>query len=111
MVGRASRLAAMLFLLAAPSAVSASEPVAIVLSVAASGTSVRALEMIGRGRVFELGANGRLVLGFFRSCLHEEITGGRVTVGALESQVEGGRVARRRVECNGRGPDQISAGR
>ena len=102
MVGRASRVAATLFLLAAPGVVSAVEPVAIVQSVEASGTSVRAMELIERGRVFELGAKGRLVLGYFRSCLHEEITGGRVTVGVRESRVEGGRVARRRVECDGR---------
>ena len=75
MVERASRVAATLFLVAAPGVVSAVEPVAIVQSVEASGTSVRAMELIERGRVFELGAKGRLVLGYFRSCLHEEITG------------------------------------
>ncbi len=102
MVEKYSKLAVTLLALAAPGAVLAAEPVAIVQSVEASGTSVRAMELIERGRVFELGAKGRLVLGYFRSCLHEEITGGRVTVGVRESRVEGGRVARRRVECDGR---------
>ncbi len=54
MAGRASRVATMLFLLAAPGEVSASKPVAIVQSVKAADTSVRAMEMIERGRVFEL---------------------------------------------------------
>ncbi len=105
MVGNASRLSIMLFLAAMPRAVSAFEPVAIVQAVGASHTSVRKMEMIARGRVFDLGVDGRLVLGYLRSCIHEEITGGHVTVGAEQSRVEGGRVLRRRVECDGRALD------
>ncbi len=99
MVGRSWKLAVMLFALAAPGVVSATQLVAIVHSVEVPDSSVGALEMIERGRVFELGSDGRLVLGYFRSCIREEITGGRVTVGSGRSQVDGGRVARRRVEC------------
>ena len=101
MVIKSSRLAMILLLVGPTVAVSAAEPAAIIQSVQGSGTSLEAMEIIERGRVFDLGADGRLVLGYLRSCIHEEITGGRVTVGARRSVVEGGRISRRRVECDG----------
>jgi hypothetical protein len=45
-------------------------------------------------------ANGqRIVLGYLSSCLVEAITGGEVTVGVERSEVVGGIVQRRKVEC------------
>lgn len=101
MVARASGIVAALILLAAPGAALAGEPVAIVQSIEASGAHVSAMQLVEPGQVFDLGRRERLVLGYFESCMHEEITGGRVTVGLGRSTVENGRVRRRRVECDG----------
>ena len=49
-----------------------------------------------------------LVLSYLKSCQHETITGGIVRVGADKSDVEGGKVVRTKVACNG-GKMQLAA--
>ena len=79
----------------------AGEPVAIVEDIQAAGSKVQFMDYLELGQVVELGAGGQLVLGYLRSCQQESISGGRVTVGREQSQVEGGQVARELVECDG----------
>jgi len=76
-------------------------PAAIVEDVAGQGVAVQFMDYVQPGRVIRLGAEGRLVLGYLRSCLRETIAGGTVTVGEHRSRVDGGRVTRERVECDG----------
>ncbi len=83
-------------------------PVAVVEEVGADVTGVALFEVVQSGAVIELGASGRLVLGYLAGCQREEISGGRVTVGKGRSDVQGGRVRRETVECDG-GSLQLAA--
>jgi hypothetical protein len=88
------------FLLASSPALAAG-PVAIIEDIAAAKAGVETFQYVDAGRVIDLGQMGRLVIGYLRSCLRERILGGKVTVGTERSRVEGGTVARQRVECDG----------
>lgn len=79
----------------------ASGPVAIVEDIAADHAGIGPFEYVDAGRIIDLGAAGRLVIGYLKSCVRETVTGGRVTVEAEKSRIEGGTVARERVECDG----------
>lgn len=79
----------------------AQELTAIVESVDPPRADVGALDLLAEGTVIELKAGEQLVLGYLISCAHEEITGGKVTIGAAASTVEGGEVARGQVACDG----------
>ena len=94
-------LGCVLTLLLASVGALAGEPVAIVEDIEAAGAKIQFMDYLGVGRVVELGASGRLEQGYLLSCQHETISGGRVTVGRQRSQVEGGRVERELVECDG----------
>ncbi|MEE8445826.1 MAG: hypothetical protein V3S44_10780, partial [Alphaproteobacteria bacterium] len=96
---RACALGAIIFLVAG--AATAAEPVAIVEDVAATGVKVRFLDYLERGRRIDLGAKGRIVIGYLNSCLREEIVGGEIVIGAEQSTVVAGSVRRARVECDG----------
>lgn len=76
-------------------------PAALVEEVSQATPGVRVLDYVSPGQVVDLGSNGRLTLGYLASCVHEQISGGRVTVGATESQVSNGKVERRKTPCDG----------
>jgi hypothetical protein len=79
----------------------AGEPVAIVEDVSMSGAGVAFMDYLEAGQTIALGGNGRITIGYLRSCMREIVTGGTVTVGDEQSQVDGGEVVRERVECDG----------
>ena len=83
---------------------------AIVESVSPGREDVRAFDLLAEGTVIELKAGEKLVLGYMDSCAHEEITGGRITIGAAESAVEGGEVKRTVTPCNGSVDPDSAAG-
>ena len=82
-------------------AAQAQDLTAIVESIDPPREDVRAFDLLAQGTVIELRQGDTLMLGYMASCMHEEITGGRVTVGADQSAVEGGSVKRDAVSCNG----------
>ena len=94
-------LAALAALCVLPVPALASGPVAIVEDIAADHAGIGPFEYVDAGRVIDLGAAGRLVIGYLKSCVRETVTGGRVTVEAEKSRIEGGTVARELVECDG----------
>ena len=59
------------------------------------------MEYVGAGEVIKLEPSDVLVLSYLKSCEHETITGGTVRVGLEKSEVEGGKVVRSKVPCNG----------
>ncbi len=85
----------------APASGWAAEPVAIVEDVSFEKAGVNFMDYLDAGRVIELPPGESLTLGYLKSCWRETITGGRVTVGARQSAVKGGRVQREKVECDG----------
>ncbi len=71
------------------------------------------MDYVGTGQVIKLEPSDVLVLSYLKSCEHETITGGTVRVGSDKSDVEGGKIVRAKVPCNGRNmkltPQQANA--
>lgn len=105
-----SGLIAGMLALAAASSAAAEGLSAIVESVSPAREDVRAFDVLAEGTVIELKPGETLVLGYMDSCAHEEISGGKVTIGAGESAVEGGAVKRTIVPCNGSVDPDSAAG-
>ena len=76
-------------------------PTALVEDVSSATADIAFMDYVGPGQVITLGASDVLVLGYLKSCEHETITGGTVTVGSERSTVQGGQVVRNKVACNG----------
>lgn len=74
-------------------------PVAIVEDASGPGIMVQPMELLEEGAVIELPDGGTVVLGYLASCLREHINGGKVIVGADQSDIEGGQVTRETVAC------------
>lgn len=100
---RDAALAAFLSCLAVTNASHAAAPVAIVQEITAPDTGLEFMAYAREGDTVELGRDGRLVLGYFESCIEETVTGGLVTIGVRQSSVAGGAVNRRPVSCDGGG--------
>ncbi len=81
----------------------AQEDVAVVEEVSPGIGDLRRFDLIAAGRSAELGHDGRIVLGYLKSCWQDSIAGGRAIVEPLKSLVEGGALTRRRVECDAAG--------
>jgi hypothetical protein len=76
-------------------------PIAIVEDVKSTTADVEFMDYVGNGQVIRLGAGDVLVLSYLKSCAHETITGGTVTVGMDKSEVRDGQVVRTKVPCDG----------
>jgi hypothetical protein len=76
-------------------------PIAIVEDVKSATADVEFMDYVGSGQVIRLGARDVLVLSYLKSCEHETITGGTVTVGMAKSDVRDGQVVRTKVPCDG----------
>src|SRR5262245_34940119 len=76
-------------------------PTALVEDVTSATAGVEFMDYVGGGQVIELAPADVLVLSYLKSCEHETITGGTVTVGAERSTVQGGRIVRAKVACDG----------
>ena len=77
-------------------------PVALVEDVKSASADVEFMDYVGTGQVIKLAPGDVLVLSYLKSCEHETITGGTVHIGSDKSDVEGGRIVRTKVPCNGR---------
>src|SRR5689334_8116787 len=86
---------------AVPAVVHAADPVALIEDVKGPASDVEALDYVLAGKVIRLPAGTVLTIGYFHSCTHEVVNGGTVTIGTESSRVEGGKVERSRVECDG----------
>jgi hypothetical protein len=83
-------------------------PTALVEDVKSASADVEFMDYVGAGQVIKLRPSDVLVLSYLKSCEHEVITGGTVTVGTDHSEVDGGKVARTKVACDG-GKVQLSS--
>jgi hypothetical protein len=92
-------------LVAAPALAS---PAAIVEDVKGKLEKLDVMDYVEPGQVVQLKTGDVLVLGYLKSCVRETISGGKVTVGAEQSQVEGGKVERAKFACDG-GKLQLTA--
>ena len=80
----------------------AQSPVALVEDVRSGSAGVEFMDYLAAGKVIQLRAQDTIVLGYLTSCLSESITGGTVIVGATQSDVQGGKVKRTKVMCDGK---------
>jgi len=90
--------------LASPAAARAPAPLvptALVEEIQSGTADVEFMDYVGSGQVIKLAPGDRLVLSYLKSCEHETITGGTVTVGAQRSDVQDGHVVRAKVPCDG----------
>jgi hypothetical protein len=69
--------------------------------VKSASADIEFMDYVGTGQTIKLEPNDLLVLSYLKSCAHETITGGTVHIGADKSEVEGGRIVRAQVPCNG----------
>jgi hypothetical protein len=83
-------------------------PTALVEDVKGATADVQFMDYVGKGQVIKLGPGDVVVLSYLKSCEHETITGGTVTVGAERSDVQDGKVVRAKVPCDG-GKIRLSA--
>src|ERR1700737_5605170 len=74
-------------------------PVALVEEVSGAQAGVELMVYVETGKTIQLGARGSIVLGYMNSCVRETISGGTVTVGIDQRDVQGGRVARTKAPC------------
>src|SRR3954468_6913658 len=75
-------------------------PAAIVEDVRGN-PGVEFMDYLSPGRVIKLQSRDVIVLGYLSSCWSESISGGTVVVGRELSEVQGGRVTRTKVKCDG----------
>jgi hypothetical protein len=93
--------AAMVSLAAFTGAASAQSPVAVVEDVQGKVTGAEFMDYVAPGTVIKIGADGKVVLGYMKSCRRETITGiGTVIVGADESMVHLSDVDAGKVPCD-----------
>jgi hypothetical protein len=76
-------------------------PIVIVEDIEGGPPDIEMMDLVRVGKVIELGASDTIVLNYLKSCQREIITGAKVTVGAEQSVVEGGKVTREKVRCDG----------
>jgi len=101
-------LPAALAAMAALALPAAAGPAAIVEDVKGKIEKLDVMDYVEPGQVVQLKAGDVLVLGYLKSCVRETISGGKVTVGVEQSQVEGGKVERAKFACDG-GKLQLTA--
>jgi hypothetical protein len=88
-------------LVALSGAAMAQSPVAVVEDVEGKVTGAEFMDYVAPGAVIKIGADGKVVLGYMKSCRRETITGiGTVIVGADESMVHLSDVDAAKVPCD-----------
>src|ERR1700730_8806019 len=70
-------------------ALAAPIPVALVEEVSGAPAGVEFMDYVETGKTIELGARGGIVLSYLNACVRETISGGTVTVGTGQSDVQG----------------------
>jgi hypothetical protein len=80
-------------------ALAAPVQVALVENVIGNPAGVELMDYLEAGKTIALGPRDTIVLSYMSSCVRETITGGTVTVGTDQSEVQAGRVARSTVSC------------
>ena len=79
---------------------SAQLAVAIIEDVKGRPAGVEFMDYVSPGQVIKLGPKDTVVIGYMKSCWRETITGGTITVGAEQSEVQAGKIDRTKVACD-----------
>ena len=73
---------------------------ALVEDVTGKAAGVDFMDYVDTGKIIRLGQRDSIVLSYIQSCVRETIKGGTVTIGTQQSDVDGGRVDRAKVDCD-----------
>lgn len=84
-------------ILAADGALAAGKVTAVVEQGATADGTIQLLDRLKEGTEFTLSAGESVTLAYTHSCIRETITGGKITVGAEQSDVTGGEVKREKI--------------
>jgi hypothetical protein len=76
-------------------------PAAVIEDIVGNPSGIQFMDYLDSGQVIRLSGQDTIVIGYLKSCWHETITGGTVTVGTEQSDVQGGRVERSKFPCDG----------
>jgi hypothetical protein len=99
MTMKIGRLTVLATLVLSTSALAEGPPVALVEEV--TGTSgVEFMDYLEAGKIIRLNAQDSIVLNYLYSCVRETITGGVVTVGKDQSEVQSGKIVRTSTPCD-----------
>ena len=74
-------------------------PAALVEKVVGHSEPAKVMEYLDAGQTIRLGPHDTLVLTYLHSCIQETITGGVVTIGIDQSDVQAGKVTRTKLDC------------
>ena len=85
--------------LIAATSVGVAGPAGLVESVVTQSASTNVMSYVETGKTFRLGPQDTMVLSYPEACLRETITGGTVTIGIDQSEVQGGQVGRTKLDC------------
>jgi hypothetical protein len=97
-----------LFALTGVAAAAGQAPVAVVEDVEGKVTGAEFMDYVVPGQVIKLGAGGKVVLGYMKSCWHEEISGiGTVIVGTEQSSVHLAEFKADKVPCDSSQAERI----
>ncbi len=69
-------------------------PAAVIEDIVGSPPNIQFMDYVEPGQVIKLGQQDTIVISYLKSCQHEKITGGTVTVVSAKSEVQGGPVER-----------------
>jgi hypothetical protein len=103
-----SLYAAVVALVAFTGVAAAQSPVAVVEDVQGQVTGVEFMDYVVPGAIIKMGPDGKVVLGYMKSCRRETITGaGTVVVGAAESTTQFSAIAASNVRCDSGHPQLL----
>jgi hypothetical protein len=88
-------------ILTAGGAARGGEIAAIVADISPGVTEFGLFDYLSPGMQVSLAENEWITLGYLNSCIEETVTGGTARIGKTQSEVTGGTVERRVVECDG----------
>ena len=71
---------------------------ALVENVTGRSAQVQVMDYVDAGQTIRLGPHDTIVLSYLHSCVRETITGGTVTVGVEQSEVQAGKITRSKVD-------------
>jgi hypothetical protein len=91
----------LMLMVAVPVMALADNTMVLVESVSSGVPGVTAMSYVNAGTEIELGHSGVIVLDHLAACSRETVTGGSLRVGAQGSQVNGGRIVRSQLGCDG----------
>jgi hypothetical protein len=97
---RVGALALLVFLSGGGIATAQDKTVAIVEDTSGNVVGVEPLDLLRTGREIVLTAESGVIVSYLNSCQRENIRGGKVVIGEVQSEVQGGEVSRRRVPCD-----------